>query len=246
MVCLNCGNTYKGNYCSECGQQATVERFNWQYLWKTIQTSFDIDKGFFHTILVLLYKPGLVIREYVEGKRIGLSNPVKVFILTGAVATYFTFNFLKFGETAGPLQVLNLPDQLGFGYYSGKYFSFFTLTALPCFAWFSWIIFRPAFNFTENLIMNVYVAAGQFLIILLFIPLLNYSPTDPIIIVSGLVNFSYNVWVLSVFFKVRGLTGFVKAIIAVALPQIAMMFINYFLYRLAPKRFWEFLDVVFG
>src|SRR5258707_3057782 len=124
MICKNCGYQFESKFCPECGQNSSVARFNLPYLFKKILGSFDIDRGFFHAVISLLYRPGQIIRDYVEGKRINLYDPFKLFLITGAIATLIIFRFGLFREAtdeAGSIGYLNLPDQAGFFYYSGTY-----------------------------------------------------------------------------------------------------------------------------
>jgi uncharacterized membrane protein len=64
--------------------------------------------------------------------------------------------------------------------------------------------------------------------------------------IYGLLNFIYNIWVLVVFFKAFNARGNIKSIAAVIVPSGIIFFTNYVMYRIAPKQFWELLDLTFG
>lgn len=69
-VCLHCNNEYVGDYCPVCGQRFDVERFTWSYVYQNIFTGlFNLGEGFLRTLVDLLYRPGYMIRDYLEGHR---------------------------------------------------------------------------------------------------------------------------------------------------------------------------------
>jgi len=247
MNCLNCGKPVEGNYCSHCGQPIKFKRFDLNYIGIRLLDAFDLERGFLHTIMALFKKPGQAIRDYVDGRRINFYNPFKLLFITGAIST-LVFVFGSDPEKLSrPLQFLNLPAQDAFARYSEKYFSFFTVIVIPYFTFFSWIFFRNSkINYWENLMMNIYVAAGQFIIVILMAPAIIYYKSVYIITLYGLINYLYNVWAVDGFFKVNTLWGHTKAFLAVAIPQATAMFINYFLFIMAPSQVWSFLDYVFG
>lgn len=247
--CLNCGESLSnGAFCSNCGQASSIHRFDWNYLWQKVKNSIDIDQGLFYTFFVLVIKPGLAIRGYIEGKRRALSNPIKVFVISGAIATYVSFNIWSDydSENFGALEFLNLPDQRGYGHYSTKYLSFFSLDAIPYFALFSWIFFlKDGFNYVEHLILNIYVASGQFILVGLLAPVFLIDSGDSVMIIYGMLNFAYNVWALIYFFKIQSVHRFFKVVAAVIIPAASTVLLNYLLYLLAPQSFWSFLDILF-
>jgi hypothetical protein len=246
-ICQNCGHPVDNKYCPACGQLTATRRFDPKYLSEKLVDSFDIDRGFLRTLWSLIVKPGTAIREYVDGKRVVLYNPIRFFLITGTIATFLSIQlgFFEVQNSEVGAWMPPLPDFEGYAHYSGKYFSFFTLTGTLLFALFSFLLFRyTRMNYTENLVMNIYLASGQFLIVILFAPLLTYYPWT--ISIYGVVNFSYNIWILVTFFKAWSTKGIVRSLLAASIPLTISFYFNYLLYRLSPQRFWTFLDFVFG
>jgi hypothetical protein len=244
--CLNCGTVVNDLYCPHCGQETATEKFNTGYLGKKLLDAFDLDRGLFHSLLNLLWRPGTAIRKYVDGHRRELVNPVKLFLILGAIATVLTTIWESSMHDTPPAALgFELYDYPNFYHYAAKYFSFFNLTAIPLFSAFSWILFKKTgFNFIENLVLNLYIGAGQFLILILFkaLPVALFS--DTFNFVYGSLNFLYNVWALVFFFRAFSAIGFIRAFVAVAIPQVGGFLFSYLVYRSVPSQFWQLLDRV--
>lgn len=85
-TCLNCHAHFKGNYCPECGQKATVKRITGgAVIAEVIHFFTHLEKGFLHTSLSLLAKPGLVSLDYLEGKRKNYQPPVSYLLIWTSV-----------------------------------------------------------------------------------------------------------------------------------------------------------------
>lgn len=84
--CLNCGTTVIGRYCHVCGQENIETRETFWSLTKHFV--FDIlhfDGKFWHTLKYLIIRPGLVARQYCEGKRNTYLHPIRMYLFTSAV-----------------------------------------------------------------------------------------------------------------------------------------------------------------
>lgn len=77
--CLNCNTELHGKYCHVCGQQATsakptVKEFLMEYL----NIAFIWDAHFFKTFWKLITKPGYLTNQYVSGKFVAYTHPLKL------------------------------------------------------------------------------------------------------------------------------------------------------------------------
>jgi len=91
--CLNCGTIVQGHYCHVCGQENIVTHQNFGGLTKHfIYDIFHFDGKFFDTLKHLLFKPGLVAKEYVKGKRAKYLDPIRMYLFTSAVFFVFFFS----------------------------------------------------------------------------------------------------------------------------------------------------------
>ena len=121
-ICGNCGAALTGRFCSTCGQEAKpldppVRHFAHEFA----QEFFDVDGKQLRSLRRLLFSPGFLTREYVEGRRIGWLTPLKLYLLT-SVAAFAMFAIA--GSDAGLKVAIqtNAQDETGFralGYANG-------------------------------------------------------------------------------------------------------------------------------
>lgn len=85
--CMACSTVYMGNYCPRCGQSATIGRFSFK---KAFLLFIDVwgmgNRGMFHTLRDLMFRPGYMIRDYLNGKQAAYFPPFKMFFLLAALA----------------------------------------------------------------------------------------------------------------------------------------------------------------
>lgn len=92
--CLNCGATVENRYCSHCGQENIINRPSFAYLFKHFFGDlFHYDSGFWRTMKTLLFRPGILVRDYLNGKRKSYVEPAKLYIFVSFVA-FFIPHFL--------------------------------------------------------------------------------------------------------------------------------------------------------
>jgi len=93
--CLNCGsnlNSYK--FCPVCGQKAATHRLSFHELWHDLLHNFThADKSIFRLVGALAVRPGVVAREYVDGKRAKYFKPVNFFLVVGTILVFMISYF---------------------------------------------------------------------------------------------------------------------------------------------------------
>jgi len=173
IVCLNCGASVTGSFCSVCGQATDTARYTAKTFFGEVYRQFrklDVAEILL-TFWELTERPGKFVREYLDGKRVGYLGPIK----------YFFYAFLL---------------QFGVGYLiriaTGREYSFFTvgndLTSqivelLATIFWgvFWWLFYRrSSMNVTENIVAALYFTAQAFMFTLILrivcLPLMSLSP----------------------------------------------------------------------
>ena len=79
MECLNCHTEFIGNYCPSCGQPASTKRFTVKNaLMSTLEVWGMGNRSLPRTLFNLFTRPGQMIGEYLDGKRIPFFPPVKM------------------------------------------------------------------------------------------------------------------------------------------------------------------------
>src|SRR5215469_9339105 len=88
-TCVNCGAELTGPYCANCGQKRFVEsdRKLGHLLHHFLASATDLDGRVWRTLRALLFRPGLLSREYFEGRRARWLSPVSIFF--AASVLYF-------------------------------------------------------------------------------------------------------------------------------------------------------------
>ncbi len=81
-TCRNCGHSFTGNFCPRCGQSRGIYRFQLKHAPGNILRSlFRVDGKFGHTLLALLYRPGHLMRGFMQGRRAAYSMPLQTLFL---------------------------------------------------------------------------------------------------------------------------------------------------------------------
>ncbi len=94
--CLNCGTIVAGKYCQSCGQENAEPKDT--VLGLIQHFVYDIthfDGMFFSSLKMLLFRPGMLTRKYMEGKRASYLNPIKMYVFTSAIFFLIFFTFLN-------------------------------------------------------------------------------------------------------------------------------------------------------
>ncbi len=89
--CANCARVTDGHeqkFCPACGQPTPAHRIDWHFLGHELEHSvLHMDRGVLYTLKQLMLRPGHLIRDYIEGRRLGVVKPLLLVMLTGAAAT---------------------------------------------------------------------------------------------------------------------------------------------------------------
>ncbi len=84
--CRNCGATLTGEYCSACGQRdATFEKPIWNLIGSVAKETFEVDGRTATTVKTLFSKPGKLTAEYLAGRRIAYTPPLRLYIVFSIV-----------------------------------------------------------------------------------------------------------------------------------------------------------------
>ena len=83
--CLNCHETFTGNFCPRCGQSAGVARFTLRHaLSKTLEVWGLGNRSMPRTLWHLICRPGYMIGDYLDGRQTPYFPPVKMLFLVTA------------------------------------------------------------------------------------------------------------------------------------------------------------------
>ena len=80
--CLNCGTAVTGQYCGQCGQRATTRLISlWELVSDAFGDLFELDSRLWRTMIPLLVRPGLLTRDYLQGRRARYMPPFRMYLV---------------------------------------------------------------------------------------------------------------------------------------------------------------------
>jgi len=92
--CLNCGTELLGPFCHYCGQpDKNFLRFFPVLLRELMEDFLDFDSRFMRTMKPLLFRPGKLTRDYLDGRRFRYTPPLRLYIFS-SIACFFLAAFI--------------------------------------------------------------------------------------------------------------------------------------------------------
>ena len=85
--CRNCSEPVDGNFCSNCGEPAVLEKIDKRYFVNELKGVVGVQSGFWQSIKKLLFSPGESARHYIEDDRNKFVKPVMFLIFTSLLYT---------------------------------------------------------------------------------------------------------------------------------------------------------------
>lgn len=231
--CKNCGNSVEANYCSYCGQSTKTERIDLPYLFHNlIYSFFHIDKGILYTMKELTLRPGKAIRDYLDGKRVGLFKPFSYLLIPAAIYV-FIYIGLDLPVYYSNVYTEEIPeiDALGESYanWINNHLGIAQLILIPVVAFFSFVLFRKSgYNYGENLVINTYIGGHALLLSIVVLPfmyLLNYLGYGKLVVFSPLATLVEIAMICSVFNMYSITSRIIRAILCVVLQYVVVFLV---------------------
>ena len=201
ITCKNCGNLFDGNYCNQCGQSAKTKRINYEFLWEDIQHGLlHYDKGIGYSLKKLFEKPGYVISDYIEGKRVNHFRPISMVII---VATIYALIY----------HLLDLNHRSAIDESSGvvlekifEHYYWFVVATIPVYTFTTYLMFKKTgYNFYEIIIFEAFKTSQRLGVHILFLPVLYFvkdeSGFNIITNILFLIDFILIFWTNKQFFN---------------------------------------------
>ncbi len=93
--CLNCYHPLdiSDEFCPNCGQLNSTKKLAFDDFFNEFFAGiFAYDSRFYRTLSVLLFKPGKISKDYIEGKRVRYANPYR-FYLSASILFFLAWSF---------------------------------------------------------------------------------------------------------------------------------------------------------
>ncbi|NNG25151.1 DUF3667 domain-containing protein [Telluria aromaticivorans] len=80
-TCKNCGATTSGNFCQACGQATHLHVPSArEFLHEFLSHYVALEGKLWRSLKLLLFKPGFLTREYIEGRRVRYVEPLRLYL----------------------------------------------------------------------------------------------------------------------------------------------------------------------
>ena len=219
--CLNCDLELlpQSQFCGNCGQSTNQHRINFVYIWHELIHAFThAEKGIFYTILESFRRPGIVAKEYVEGKRKKYFNPFTFLLIVIGISSLF---FYKFQLIKTCNQNINPVT-----HWINSHYNLFIYITIPIICFFNWLFFKKSkYNYFENLVLVVYTSAIRsiflsFVIAPIILIIHHYYPNvcnanSYVFYFYTLLSVIYFSWSTIVFHNQKTVWGFIKGIFVI-------------------------------
>ena len=168
--CLNCGSplSESDHFCSRCGQKADTHRLTWKHFGHEVfHAVTHADASVLHLFKNLLVRPGVVAREYLDGKRKKYFNPFTWFLLSAGTMVLLDGLFgealqmpepdpavlERMGSEAARANYIALVRRSGqLAHFMATHGNLFAMAAVPILALVYWLVYRRrGFNYVEFL-----------------------------------------------------------------------------------------------
>jgi len=108
VTCGNCGTTYQGHFCPQCGQKAHIHRSLAAIGHDIMHGVLHLDGKLWETLPLLTLKPGDLTRRYIAGERAKFVSPMSMFLFT-VFAMFAVFQMVG----------ISAPTDFGTGFVDG-------------------------------------------------------------------------------------------------------------------------------
>lgn len=80
--CLNCGYHLRGQYCGQCGQRSRSRLISlWELVTDAFGDLFELDSRIWKTLFPLVFRPGLLTHDYLQGRRARFMPPFRMYLV---------------------------------------------------------------------------------------------------------------------------------------------------------------------
>ena len=107
-TCSDCGEPTAGNFCANCGQPTHVHRTLRHLGEELLHGVMHFDARIWRTLPLLVFNPGRLTREWIEGKRTRYVSPLAIFLFT----VFLMFFALSFAGNIVPTETRSLDEQI--------------------------------------------------------------------------------------------------------------------------------------
>ena len=265
--CLNCETTLSlgQRFCGQCGQKTSTHRLTWTHFQhEFLHALTHADTGILYLFKELVLRPGVVVREYLAGKRQKYFNPFSYFLVSaGVVVLVDEFFGREVQEIVPDPAVLArltteaskanyvglLHRQYEIAHFAAKHGNLFAIASIPILALVWWLCYRRrGYNYVEFLTAAMLIdSVSNIVMPFLVLPFrrLSENPATAqyIVRMTLVLQLAYLTYGLTGFLQLKSLTERLRGLLVAALSELAWMLVSYSTlgaYLLQSRQFYRF------
>ncbi|MGD9021722.1 MAG: DUF3667 domain-containing protein, partial [Lysobacterales bacterium] len=201
----------QARYCPACGQSVKVIKRPWQEVVSELATELlDVDGRMLRSLWNLLVHPGYLSNEYINGRRVSHTSPLRMYLVISLV---FFFALPAILPDSGGAQAV---DQLPVEQYSRAMF-----LLMPVFALVMKVFYRRAY-YLEHLVFTLYLFSAMFIVFGLMLPIEAAADRYLAVMLVQLALLAYALAYLIVALRVTYRESWLKT----SLKSVALLFIS--------------------
>lgn len=224
MECLNCKQAVEQDFCSHCGQEATTSKMTMrELLLDFLKSIYLFESPILKTIVALFSRPGMFVREYLEGKRQGYSRPVQFILicltLYFVVIAVFDVNLI---DTQGLENVDGKKAKaLLFVKHLQGHLDKIILLSTPLTALFvKWLFFKSNYRYSEHLTMILFAQGISTLTQTALLAAIAYDTRA--VHANHIIKLAIYTFMFVGFYKVSGTHSFLKALLLLLMNYVSI------------------------
>ena len=166
--CKNCSQVLTGpKFCSHCGQKVITDRITIRHLIsRLIATLTNLEKGLWFTLRALLKHPGTVVNEFINGKTLPYTPPLRFTIIMATLSVVLMLSIGNFEDMQENIQKTINPNadeatlemQRRINKAIEPFLNLMPLLLIPFYALGTYIFYgKKHLNYAEHLVMHLFV-----------------------------------------------------------------------------------------
>ena len=217
--CKNCEGplTARADFCPSCGQSVKeISRPWFEFAREMLAELIDFDGRMLHSMRLLLTRPGFLSYEYVNGRRVAYTSPIRIYVVISLVF-FFVLPLILPGSS------VTSPDHE----FSVDLYSKGMFLLLPIFALLLKVFYRRPF-YIDHLVFTVHLFSAMFIVFAILLSIESLADRYILVMVVQVIFFiymlAYFVIALHTFYRESWLKSILKffALQLIFLPILAI------------------------
>ncbi len=211
-TCKNCDAAVTENFCSRCGEPATLKRIDGHYIMHEIAHVLHFEKGILYTVKGLLDRPGQTVKMFITENRSRLVKPILFITLCSLIYTLVNHFFhLRDGYVEFKDSKPGASTEAIFGWIQEHYGYANIIMGIFIAFWLRLFFRKYNYNFFEILILLCFVMGIGMLLFAVF-GLAEGLTGISLMQISGFIGIAYCTWAIGQFFDKSKFKSYVKSL----------------------------------